>query len=124
MTENQELNTITIDQLTATTKDLFDKGYRLVQIGCTKTESGLELNYSFDKALQFSNYKLHLLNTDTPIPSMSTIYPNAFLYENEIHDLYGIQIEGITIDFKGHFYQLSESTPFNQKSPSEKEVLQ
>ena len=29
------------------------------------------------------------------------MYWNAFIYENEMHDLFGIQVRGMNIDFKG-----------------------
>jgi ech hydrogenase subunit D len=34
------------------------------------------------------------------------------LYENEIHDLFGVPVDGLTIDFKGNFYKTAVKYPF------------
>ncbi len=41
------------------------------------------------------------------------IYPNAFLYENEIHDLFGVVVKNITIDYRGTLYRTAIKTPFS-----------
>ena len=40
------------------------------------------------------------------------IFPAAFLYENEIHDLFGIAIEGINHDYNGKLYRTAVEAPF------------
>ena len=106
---SEDLN---IDQLQEITRTKFDEGYRLVQIGCTtiSTEQ-FEMNYSFNRVDQFINYQTKI-SKEVSIPSISNIYPNAFLYENEIHDLFGIQFPGLAIDFNGHFYKTAIPNPF------------
>ena len=47
------------------------------------------------------------------IPSISAVYPNAFLYENEIHDLFGVIIRNINIDYGGTLYRTAIKTPFS-----------
>ena len=91
---------------------LFAEGYRLVQIGCSTLESGYELNYSFDKDYRFKNLRITVAPGEE-VPSISVIYPNAFLYENEIHDLFGVPIKNITIDYRGTLYQTAIKTPFS-----------
>ena len=41
------------------------------------------------------------------------IYPNAFLYENEIHDLFGVVIKNINIDYRGTLYRTAIKVPFS-----------
>jgi ech hydrogenase subunit D len=41
------------------------------------------------------------------------IYPNAFLYENEIHDLFGVGITHIAVDYRGTLYRTALGTPFS-----------
>lgn len=90
------------------------EGYRLVQICATRTEQGFELLYSFGK-----EYDLYCLRINIPegtqITSISDIFAPAFLYENEIHDLFGIQINLITIDYKGNLYRIDKKAPFSRK---------
>ena len=116
MIEKQEMIDIEISQLVATATKMKNEGYRLVQIGCSSLKN-FEINYSFDKNYQFKNYKVSMASVETNIPSISMIYPNAFLYENEIHDLFGIKISGISVDYKGSFYRTSIKFPFNTPGP-------
>nr|WP_319487200.1 NADH-quinone oxidoreductase subunit C [uncultured Caproiciproducens sp.] len=84
---------------------------RLVQICATRTKEGYELTYSFGK--EFDLYGLRFnLGEDTEIPSISHIYPASFLYENEIHDLFGVPIKMISIDYQGTLYRTEKKTPF------------
>ena len=92
--------------------DLFAEGYRLVQIGCTTLANAYELNYSFDKEYRFRNLRI-TVTPDEEIPSISVIYPNAFLYENEIHDLFGVPIRNIAVDYRGTLYRTAIKTPFS-----------
>ncbi len=117
MTE-QTIIDITIPELLGKVRECQEKGMRLVQICCTRLPEVLEIHYSFDLEYAFTSYRLTLQNTDTPVPSVSGIYLPAFLYENEIHDLFGIKVEGMAIDFKGKFYQKTMKTPFNPAQPS------
>ena len=51
---------------------------------------------------------------DAEVPSITGIYLCAFLVENEIKELFGLNITGIAIDFEGHMTGSSAS-----HSPSE-----
>jgi ech hydrogenase subunit D len=86
-------------------------GYRLVQICATRTKTGYELNYSFGKGYDLVNFRLEIGET-TQIMSISHIYEPAFLYENEIADLFGVNIKLITLDYKGNLYRIEKKTPF------------
>ena len=87
-------------------------GYRLVQIGCTDVGGIYEINYSFDKGYHLKNLRLKV-GPDTEVPSISGIYWGAFVYENEVHDLFGIPVTGINIDFKGTFIRTATKYPFS-----------
>jgi ech hydrogenase subunit D len=112
MSEAQELITLDKSDLVGMVAQLFGEGYRLVQIGCSTLTAGYELNYSFDKDYRFKNLRVTVV-PDEEVPSVSVIYPNAFLYENEIHDLFGVPIKNITIDYKGTLYRTAIKTPFS-----------
>jgi ech hydrogenase subunit D len=92
-------------------QDMKENGFRLVQISCTRLIDIFELYYSFDKDYDFINIKLNI-TAEVEIPSISFIYQPAFLYENEIHDLFGIKINNISIDYNGGLYKMSVKTPF------------
>ena len=42
------------------------------------------------------------------------------MFENEAHDLFGVDIEGIAIDFGGNFYALAQKEPMTIISPEQK----
>jgi len=115
MTEDQKLIGVKIDELLEKVKEFHTLGYRLAQIGCTKTDV-LEINYSFDKDYNFVNLRITIPSIDIEIPSVSCIYWSAFLYENEISDLYGIKIKNMAIDYKGSFYRTTVKYPFNPQN--------
>jgi ech hydrogenase subunit D len=109
---------ITTADLLSKVREFQAKGYRLVQICCSRLPDKLEMQYSFDLNYEFTSLRLTLpLDASITVPSVSGIYLPAFLYENEIHDLYGVKIEGIAIDFKGNFYQKAMVSPFNPPAP-------
>jgi ech hydrogenase subunit D len=102
------------DKLIPKVMELKQNGYRLVQICCTKTNV-FELNYSFDKDYKFLNLKI-ILEKLIDIYSITNIFPGAFLSENEIHELFGIPIKGINIDYNGTLYKTTIKNPFNTES--------
>ena len=118
MIENQELITVVEAALSAKVYGFFSEGYRLVQIHCTAVDTGFELNYSFDRDYQFTNMRL-VIDRDAEVQSISRIYWNAFLYENEISDLFGVKIKNIVLDYHGGFYQTATKAPFSK--PPQKE---
>lgn len=90
---------------------LHSEGYRLAQINCSKIGEGLEFNYSFDKEMEFLNLRLNT-SLDVELTSVSGIYLAAMLYENEIHDLYGVNVKHMKIDYQGNLYRTAVKTPF------------
>lgn len=113
MTAEQTITVIETDKLIEQSKKLVGDGFRLVQIGATKLADCIEVNYSFDKGYNLQTLRLKLVSAATPIPSISAVTFPAFLYENELHDLFGLTISNIAIDYQGKFYQTSVQTPFN-----------
>ena len=116
MTEEQPIIPVTPSSLVGEVKIRCEQGWRLVQIGVTKIGEVFEVNYSFDRDLAFQNLRLQISTTSPRLPSVSGIYWCAFLYENEIHDLFGVTFDGLVLDFKGNLYKTTIPTPFADKS--------
>lgn len=106
---------IEVSRLLDKVREYKEDSWRFVQICASTIESGVELLYSFSKDGILENLRLKI-GEDTIIPSISSLFPAAFVFENETHDLFGVDIEGIAIDFKGNFYKVSIPTPMNPKS--------
>ncbi|MFA6333086.1 MAG: NADH-quinone oxidoreductase subunit C, partial [Methanoregula sp.] len=100
----QVITPIGVGDVVAKAEQAKKDGYRLVQIGCTKIGDDFEIIYVYDKDFALLSYRI-TVKEDVVIPSISNAYFGAFVYENEIHDLYGLHVSGINIDFKGTFYK-------------------
>jgi ech hydrogenase subunit D len=109
--EEQAIIPIDVQKLIGSVEQFRNEGYRLVQIGCTKVGEIFEINYSFDKDFTFKNLRI-TVTAETEVPSISGMYWGAFVYENEMHDLFGIQVRGMNIDFKGTFIRTAIKYPF------------
>jgi ech hydrogenase subunit D len=121
MSFESNIELISVDQLRDKVRVLHEQGQRLVQISATRLPDSVELTYSFDLNDRLTNLRLCLPGTDTHLPSISSIYGCAILYENEIHDLFNVQVEGLTVDFKGNFYKTAVKFPFGStKAPCAK----
>src|SRR3974390_1362095 len=112
MSEPQEIIPIGKNALGVRVVEFLPYGYRLVQICCTTLQSSYELNYSFDKGYRFKNLRI-TVSPDEEIPSITAVYHNAFLYENEIHDLFGLPVKNIAIDYHGTLFRIAISKPFS-----------
>lgn len=108
----ESIEIITIETLPDKVKAMREQGRRLVQISATQLPGAIELTYSFDLDRQLANLRLSLSGEEPRLPSISSIYLCAVLYENEIHDLFGVQVDGLAIDFKGNFYKTAVKFPF------------
>ncbi|MGO9588104.1 MAG: NADH-quinone oxidoreductase subunit C [Limisphaerales bacterium] len=108
----EQIELITVDALLEKVRAKKDQSCRLVQISATQLAGSIELTYSFDLNRQLSNLRLSLPGEEPHLPSISSIYLCAILYENEIHDLFGVQVAGMAVDFKGNFYKTAIKFPF------------
>ncbi|MCH3972583.1 MAG: NADH-quinone oxidoreductase subunit C [Oscillospiraceae bacterium] len=114
----QQMIHIEVPQLLDQVERMKRQGCRMVQICCTRVPEGYELTYSFDKDYTLYNLRLTAAENE-PVMSITSIYWPAFVYENEMHDLFGVQIRHIAhdVDYGGTFYRLAEKTPWHELSP-------
>ena len=116
MSENQEFPAVPAESLVSKVRELRDQGWRLVQIGAAALGETIEVTYSFDRELRLANLRVTLPAEGPPhLPSISSVYACAFLYENEMHDLFRIQVDGMAVDFKGKFYRTTVPFPFTAR---------
>jgi ech hydrogenase subunit D len=112
MGEPQEVTSVPTCDLVGIVAERFAEGYRLVQVGCSTLADAYEITYSFDRDYRFRSVRI-TVRPGEAVPSISVIYPNAFLYENEIHDLFGVPITHIGVDYRGTLYRTSVEAPFS-----------
>ncbi len=119
----QTFRPITTDSLLDVCKEYKNKGYRLAQIHpVLKQDNTITMFYSFVKHNEVVNLKIeNIIKGETVIPSVTSLFIACFVYENEAHDLFGVNIEGNLIDFQGSFYRFGEgvTAPMTIISPEQ-----
>ena len=94
-------------------------GWRFVQILAVNTENGVDVQYSFQKDDLVQNFTVAGVKSDQVLPSITGEFFSAFVFENEVHDLFGVAIEGMVIDFGGKFYHVAKDAPMTIISPAQ-----
>ena len=113
---------ITLDQFAPEVAGYKERGWRFTNLCGSTVEDKVELLCTF--ALdQETESLLLLVDKGEQVAAVSTVYPSAFLYENETSDLFGVKFEGTTLDFGGRFYLTSVPTPMNPHSLKAEEFL-
>ncbi|HEX2946850.1 MAG TPA: NADH-quinone oxidoreductase subunit C [Clostridia bacterium] len=103
---------ITVQELLGEVQKLHYEGYRFVTITCVDNNNDtLDLLYHFDKDYKLTNLRL-TITKGTAVPSISKILFCALLVENEIKELFGVNIENLVVDYGGHLL-LSDGAPDN-----------
>lgn len=117
-----EMHVIALSELPALSDAKKASGARFVQMHCVCTDDGVfDAIYSWmEDDIVLKNYKIEGLTSKDVIPSVTNNFLAAFVFENEAHDLFGANIEGIAIDFQGHFYNIKATTPMSILSPEQK----
>ena len=120
----QHFEDISIDDILSVAVREHDAHSRFVQVLCIIGEEGINLVYSYqktaDQGYAMHNYRVHGVKPETHIPSVTKFYLVAFPFENEAHDLFGVQVDDIAIDFKGGFYKVAMDKPMTVISPAQK----
>ena len=110
------LKVILPDQLLGEVMALKNAGNRLSQICCAYSEEKLHVSYSFanDDTNEYLNLRL-VIDKETEVCSITEFYPYAFLYENEMKELFGVNVQMINLDYQNKLYRIEKCTPFIKK---------
>lgn len=126
--------TVGIDELLSHVQALKGVGARFVQMHAERNvnDGTYRLIYTFinvraaqeqiarDGSYAIENLVVEGIDQYQEIPSISSYYPAVFPFENEAHDLFGLAITDMQIDFKGYFYQVSTAEPMSVITPEVK----
>ncbi len=74
-----------------------------------------EIAWGFAREGEFETIREQIVAGDK-VQSVSGFFGAAFLYENEIRELFGIDIEGIGVDLKGQLYKTATKVPFSHQA--------
>ena len=126
--------TVGIDGLLPHVQALKGAGARFVQMHAERCvdDGSYRLVYTFinvraaqEQIARDGNYAIENLVVEgidqyQEIPSISSYYPAVFPFENEAHDLFGLAITDMQVDFNGFFYQVSTAEPMSVITPEVK----
>lgn len=126
--------TVALDELLPHVQALKGAGARFVQMHAERCvdDGSYRLVYTFinvraaqeqiaqDGSYAIENLVVEGIDQYQEIPSISSYYPAVFPFENEVHDLFGLAITDMQIDFKGFFYQVSTAEPMSAITPEVK----
>lgn len=126
--------TVGIDELLSHVQALKGVGARFVQMHAERNvdDGTYRLVYTFinvhaaqehiaqDGSYAIENLVVEGIDQYQEIPSINSYYPAVFPFENEAHDLFGLAITDMQIDFKGFFYQVSTAEPMSVITPEVK----
>ena len=110
MSEAYTLETVDIETLYKIALERQRSGYRLAQICATAFEGYNEVIYSFALDYVFENYKI-IVPIEAEINTISDFFPSAMLFENEMKELFGVQIKSINPDYQDKLYRIAVKTP-------------
>lgn len=113
-------NEMSVEDILSCAKEHKAAGWRFIQLLCVNTDNGIDVQYTYMKDTLLENWTVCGVQKDTVIPSVSNEFLSAFVFENEAHDLFGVNISGIVIDFRGRFYDLAMNEPMTVISPEQK----
>ncbi|MRR54440.1 MAG: NADH-quinone oxidoreductase subunit C [Deltaproteobacteria bacterium] len=101
------------DRIITQTRILKDEGFRFVTMSSTDLGDSICVLYHLDKDLQLINLKVEVPK-GSKIPSICSVYASAVLIENEIKEHFGVEFDGLSLDFQGMLYLDEEvqKTPF------------
>lgn len=108
-----EITDVTKNELYDIMQQKYQDGYRLSQICSTAYEGYNMVIYSVNKEYVMESYRINL-PIDEEIKSFSDLFPAAALYENEIKELWGVNVVGMSIDYQNRFYRIEANTPFKK----------
>lgn len=126
--------TVGIDELLSHVQALKGAGARFVQMHAERCvdDGSYRLIYTFinvhaaqeqiarDGSYAIENLVVEGIDQYQEIPSISSYYPAVFPFENEVHDLFGLAITDMQVDFNGFFYQVSTAEPMSVITPEVK----
>ncbi len=110
MSIRQDFRSIELEELISESKRFKGEGYRLAQLHpILERDDSITLVYTFVKGADVVNLKVKGIEKGvTEVPSVTELFITAFVFENEAHDLFGVNVVGNLLDFKGKFYAFAE----------------
>ena len=102
-----EIIPITTGEFLMKVMEMKNDHYRLMQAHAVSVENGYELSYTFGKDYEWVSLRL-VIDENEEIPTVANVPQAAFLYENEMAELFGVKIRMKTEDYQDKLYRIED----------------
>jgi len=113
-----------IDSVFVDKADLIPKIYelaaskgRFIAITCNDKGDFFEVIYHFEVNSKIVNVRTKIKKNEV-LPSITSVYPCAFLAENEVKDMFNLNIVGLNPDLGGRFLKTADATQTTLLKPA------
>jgi hypothetical protein len=103
-----------------------DAGWRLLVINAVSLlpdddlpDGAYDVTWSFARE-ENVEHLCHRVLPGEEVPSVSVSFESAFLYENEMRELFGINVTGMNLDLGGQLYHGATVVPFSPRAIRER----
>lgn len=83
---------------------LRDAGWRLVTATAVPRPGSWTVLYHFEREQHLCHLRVEVGAAES-VPAIDDAYPAAFLVENEMHELQGLAVSGMSVDYGGRLYR-------------------
>ena len=108
-----EIIPVTTGEFLMKVMEIKNENYRLMQAHAVSIENGYELRYTFGRDYEWITLRL-VFDEAEEVPTITNIYQAAFLYENEMAELFGVKIRMISVDYHDKLYRINDTTPMKK----------
>ncbi len=96
--------TVPSTELPDAARELHAGGWRFVTATCISRSAGWTVLYHFERHERLCHLRVEL-GQDERMPAIDDAYPGAFLVENEMSELQGLPVSGLSVDYGGRLYR-------------------
>ena len=93
------------------------RGLRFVTLTCVDLGGSFEIIYHLAGEEGLTHLRLRLPK-GSALPDISRVYPCAFLVENEIKDLFGVEVSGLPLDYGAQLLLVKGTAAAPQGNPA------
>jgi hypothetical protein len=99
-----EQATISPERLPEAAQELRVGGWRFITASCLRRPQGWTVLYHFERDERLRHLRLEV-GAGGSVPAIDAAYPAAFLIENEMGELQGLPVTGLSIDYQGRLFR-------------------
>jgi len=104
MRELSDARTVPAAELPAAAHLLRDEGWRFITATAVPEPGGWMVLYHFERDERLCHIRTRVARDDE-VPAIDEAFPAAFLVENEMSELQGVRVSGLSIDYGGRLYR-------------------